>query len=559
MDWARLSRYVPLIAAGLLSGCGGEEGGVTSRLPLPAIPIALSQASMDQTIAEGATSEMVVTAVALSGVKVPAFPNIQYDTSVFSDVTVTEISSGQYRIAAKISSDMDVGPHTGNIVFKLCADKTCRRVYPSSVTPFGYSVTSVQKDWVTYQRDSARSGYVRITVDPAKISKSWDWAFKLPSRASAFDTLTTPVADGRNVYFASSYKLVFGSIFGFQGLTLHALNLGSGAEVWGRTRDHRGLGSPSLANGKVYLTHLGFQGANHYFAYATTNGADTDDVLYNTNWMQPVAAAPFDDRLYFSVATYTDDLGSPAGSVINALNTSSPSVSWASLPDRQLITSGQFPAVDEKYIYQYGGKDFQVFDRASGALLSNIPDPAFVATDYGGTRINYGAGPMIASDKTVIAFSGPAANGHSYNFQPMALGRALVAYNVQAGVSKWTTGKVYSTAPAEKSGVLYVGRADGPAVDAIDVATGAKLWSWQAPEGSAIFGSVVLTKNLALVSTDRRIYAIDLSTRKAVWELPTPGTLIIAPGKILVVTECAYDAAKNSLKAVGRVSGYRLG
>jgi hypothetical protein len=75
---------------------------------------------------------------------------------------------------------------------------------------------------------------------------------------------------------------------------------------------------------------------------------------------------------------------------------------------------------------------------------------------------------------------------------------------------------------------------------------GSLLWSWVPPaSGDVGFKSeVLLTKNLAFVSTNLSTYAIDLATHKPVWSYPVIGNLALSSNGVL------YLEGINTLTAV---------
>jgi outer membrane protein assembly factor BamB len=48
---------------------------------------------------------------------------------------------------------------------------------------------------------------------------------------------------------------------------------------------------------------------------------------------------------------------------------------------------------------------------------------------------------------------------------------------------------------------------------------------------------VVVTKNLAFVSTNRAVYAIDLATHQPVWSYPVAGMLAVSGNGMLYIVE----------------------
>ena len=68
------------------------------------------------------------------------------------------------------------------------------------------------------------------------------------------------------------------------------------------------------------------------------------------------------------------------------------------------------------------------------------------------------------------------------------------------------------------------------------------LWSWvPGTDDTAFHRNVVVTKNLAFVSTNRAVYAIDLVTHQPVWSYPAPGMLAVSGSGMLYIVEGARE------------------
>jgi outer membrane protein assembly factor BamB len=78
-------------------------------------------------------------------------------------------------------------------------------------------------------------------------------------------------------------------------------------------------------------------------------------------------------------------------------------------------------------------------------------------------------------------------------------------------------------------------------------ADGSLLWSWTPPfAGDRNFNSeVLLTDNLAFISTNKATYAIDLASHQTVWSYPLMGRLALSQSGILYVRGKSQLAAIN--------------
>lgn len=93
---------------------------------------------------------------------------------------------------------------------------------------------------------------------------------------------------------------------------------------------------------------------------------------------------------------------------------------------------------------------------------------------------------------------------------------------------------------------LYAVNNDPLRLEARSEADGSLLWSWPAAAsgGVAFKSEVLLTNNMAFVSTNLSTYAVDLATHKAVWSYPASGNLALSSDGVL------YLEGTNTLTAI---------
>jgi outer membrane protein assembly factor BamB len=105
----------------------------------------------------------------------------------------------------------------------------------------------------------------------------------------------------------------------------------------------------------------------------------------------------------------------------------------------------------------------------------------------------------------------------------------------------------FSREPAFANGVLYV--VNGSQLEARRESDGALQWSWSPAETTltpfdGLSSNVVVTDNLAFVSTASAVYAVDLVTHQAVWSYPKAGRLALSPrGVLYIVTPAGTTVA----------------
>jgi outer membrane protein assembly factor BamB len=179
-------------------------------------------------------------------------------------------------------------------------------------------------------------------------------------------------------------------------------------------------------------------------------------------------------------------------------------------------------------VYHDSFDGLQVLDRATGALLASMTDPAPAS---GTIRPLF---PILGGRGNVVVFVGEAVHSPELQWGP----RRLASFDVSTRAWSWTTPTYYQGIPAVAGGVVYATRNAPMALDAIDEATGTVLWSW-APSDPAdtafATDNIVATKNVLFVGTDRHTYAIDLATRQAAWRTTATGALAISAGRTLYI------------------------
>ena len=92
-----------------------------------------------------------------------------------------------------------------------------------------------------------------------------------------------------------------------------------------------------------------------------------------------------------------------------------------------------------------------------------------------------------------------------------AIGNSLINSDVAGGDFAWRKAGDYASTPAYADGVVYAANELPLRLEARTEADGALLWSWTPPTGDEdVESEVLLTDNLAFVSTNLATYAIDL-------------------------------------------------
>jgi outer membrane protein assembly factor BamB len=464
--------------------------------------------------------------------------------------------SGNYTIRLVSLLHLSSGFKTDQITLKLCSEDPCVSVYAGTQRSIAQSFNAGGGDWKTFQRDREHSGYVAASYDVSKFAylisngappagvtqslfSSYDWQ-GLDWVMSGVHQTATPSLQDR----FQSYQLPFFSL-------PPSLNL----------QANQALELAALA-GPVAV-----EGHTMYFA-TLSNFGDRTFWKWNPNTMAaPVSVTIMGERAPFQFPTTYDGTAYLFGSsqrptsggvlLFNSLtaftateDTTAPTVKWrASLDDNRDVRN-ESVAVDENYIYAYANRRLQVFNRADGSVAKEILNSG--DTISSNTNSDYFGGPIIGGRNNVIAFNNLLANPTNNSIDTSATQRTLVDYDIPSGTVAWRTALAYKTVPALAKGVLYAGRnsqsgATSSALDAIDEATGQVLWSWSPPAGEVFAFNTIVTDNLVLVSTDQKIYAIDLTTHLPVWSYTASGMMVFTFSDKLVVSQGTLNGAPVNL------------
>ncbi len=128
------------------------------------------------------------------------------------------------------------GATTTTVTFRLCTTASCSTVYPGSTQTFTVNLDVRLKDWATFQRDAAHTGYVAVNYNTADFTNAWSLASTSPP---------TEIAARRGSIFVN-VRQPDGNLF------TRALDPANGNILW--TYDLGAINyfsGPSYANGRV--------------------------------------------------------------------------------------------------------------------------------------------------------------------------------------------------------------------------------------------------------------------------------------------------------------------
>ncbi len=433
--------------------------------------------------------------------------------------TITRIDDRNFRVEVRVAEGLAIGTHAGFVELKTCLDEACLGEIQRGTlyVPFEVVIEDPANialgEWETFQRDAGHTGYVPATFQPRSFAYKWEWL--RPTSGTYYRFINA---------VATTPGLVFVSDSGSGSPSLRALREDNGSVVWQQTfENYPALNPPAAANGKVYVATTGHE-QTFLWAFHAGSGMAVFQNSFRAQWSSVLAPTIRDGRVYTN--------GGYDGGVY-AFHDTAGDLQWSVISNDDMTT----PAVDQSRVYYYDGNALVTYDTATGLRLSYTIDPYNPVQGY-----HHHGAPMLGLADSVTTFSGGASSGYGLSSVEQLGTRPLINFSVANNAVRWRTARTYMTQPATAKGIVYAGSNTPKSFDAIDEVTGQVLWSWVPPPSDQRFHrNVVVTDNLVFVSTDRAIYALDLSTRQPVWSYPTPGMMAISGGGTLYIVEGARE------------------
>jgi outer membrane protein assembly factor BamB len=436
--------------------------------------------------------------------------NLNFDSAVFSSVTATPGGPTSYTVTATTRPNLDLGVYTSSIVFRLCQDAACTLPYPGASVTYTYTLTVKIGEWATYQRDATHAGFVHVRLDSSKFARMWEWS----NPDQGFMTAAIP-ADG-SVYVTTS-----------TGKT-YSLSEATGIVNWINVPPSpihaNSPGTPSYEKGVVYVPTLFGPSGNVFTGEATIRGLRATTGVEESNSRFVSQGGPFNSPTFKDGDMYY----AQGNGVVNKYALPSGATVWTSARVRSFGISDETPAVDTNYVYWATGFGIAMFDKVTGSVVAEIGNSQ---GHSGGANV---PAPVITESGKVIT-SDVVDNMRMLAIDPTS--RSIV----------WRTDQNYGPQPAAARGVIYNWRWTGTySVHAISDADGSVLWTWSLPPGdSQAVGGMVVCDNLLFVSSERNVYAIDLTTHQTAWTYPAFGRLSISSGLVLYIANPSFTTAGN--------------
>jgi hypothetical protein len=429
---------------------------------------------------------------------------------------LTIAPSGHYvfTLSTATSNALAVGTYTSNLQVRLCEDdvRTCQR--PVGGSPWTLPLTVNVKSptnmsaltpvnglgsWTTYQGNAAHTGFVDATFDPATFTRRW----QMPSASNYQNRFASTAVDGGRVFFVRH-----GSTNQWE---LVAVSEDTGALAWKvdlGNLDH--VNPPAAANGHVYVTSTGHEDS-YLWIYSQATGALLRQTAMSSQWSDYSAPTVFGtdvysiDGYYGGIAKYADQAGKFAWRIGST------------------VEEGWSPATDGQFVYTYSTPDniLKVYNAGDGGNAYSIGAPYPNSTYFSASPV------VLTSTGLAIVASGQ-----------------LMAFDLATHTRAWVLDDNTFGMAAYGNGTVYAFGANGRTLEAHAPANGSLLWT--ADLGDSYFSNVIVTRNLAFVSSSTTTQAVDLNTRKVVWTYPQGGNLAISQrGVLYILTDIGKVAAVN--------------
>jgi hypothetical protein len=472
----------------------------------------LYPAAQTVNVTEGATDTAIAFDAVTPSYDKPLFPDVQFDSTRLALVgPISSSAPNSYHAAFKTVATLPGGVTTGTITFRMCRDSPCAHPWPGTEQVFTYTVNVALKDWVTYQRDAAHSGYVHAGYTGI-FKKRWVWQ---PAGAYRFTRVATK---GSTILVASEDNRGPTSIVALTMLGAPIWVSPIGVPPW--------FGEPAVSGNTVYFPSIPTSSNdNPITALDVATGAPvTPAITFDSQYSPLTAPTPFGDSLYVA-AGYN-------GNEVISYDLAAGTRRWTSYGQGGWIYGGETPAVDDGHVYYYSGGYLDIFDRATGQRTTSIRDPNYDFASHSGSSDHYYLGaPMLGTGGNVILPDDAAGQVPLVKFTP-------------AGDATQLGSGTYQGPPAFAHGVVYAaGTYNGAArLDAVSEADGALLWTWSPPADDltppSYIGNVIATDTLIFMSTQTKLYAISATdpAHPVVWSAATPGAIAISRDNLLLVT-----------------------
>ena len=421
----------------------------------------------------------------------------------------------KFNLTTATANNLPVGTYTSNLQLRMCLDdvRVCQQpaagspwILPLTLTvnaPTNLSPLSAiagLNSWTTFQGNAAHTGFADASFDVAAFTRRW----RMPNVVNAANPFASTAIEGGKVFFvrhgvANHWELV--AVSEDSGEIAWKVDLGTSAQ----------LNPPAVGNGRVYVTTTGSQNAN-LWVYDQASGAQLKKLPMLSQMTQYAAPTVFGTDVY-TLNGYTGG--------ISKYSEVTGTFAWNGTLTTQ---EGYSPATDGRFVYNYSTPDniLVTLNAADGSRAYTVGGPYLNSTVFRGV-------PVVLTDTQ----------------QAIVVAGKLSAFDLATHARVWSLDTSATGIAAYGNGTIYAFGPNGRALEARAPATGNLLWTSDELPGGP-FTQVIVSRNLAFVSSTAATVAIDLATRKIVWTYPQGGNLAISPrGVLTILNDLGTLAAVN--------------
>ncbi|RZJ07124.1 MAG: hypothetical protein EOP39_17225 [Rubrivivax sp.] len=519
----------------------------TCASPLPGSPFLLpykftvtappaASANPAQVSAVVYQDDMLAFNLAISVPNAPAVVTFVDKAGTFQlNADPVRVTSQGLTSSLQMKAGLTPGSYTGQIELHVCKSQPCSQEMEGSPVLVPYSIalkspinlspltrSASLAEWAQHQANAAHTGYVPLTLDARKFNRRWNWVSTYPERlATNASGIVQPIVTANDMLYA----LVSGES-GSGNATLFALAENDGSLRWQKAFMTHGMNPPSTDSGSVYMATSGHSSTFMWGLDAST-GAQKFSTPFDSQWDTYMAPTIANGKVY-------SDGGYYGG--MYSFNAAGGTKEWGvglSQYDRWT------PAVDGSYAYVFMPAGL------TGIKLSDGSKAFVIPAGTQGSDVN--GAPMLIGAGNVVIMKGFKENGPNQ----------LVNFDTAARNVKWSVTGSFTGTPAYAKDVIYA--INGLQVEARSSVDGSLLWAW-APEETSTDPfkasdwqpklNFIVTDNLLFVSTNSKVYALDLATHKTVWALSKAGNLALSPNAVLYITSVPTNGGRGGVYAV---------
>lgn len=508
----------------------------TTTPPPPVVvapaPYTIAPAILETSYVAGYSKTVNLTAKQTTPFVGVAYVSIVTDSDVIDPtILVTPKPDSSVDVEIKTSSTAKAGSYEGNLTANVCADPKCVShlagspfklpykidVFPPEGAVIAYNQPALAAlagvpNWETFQGNAQHTGYVPVTLNPARFNARWKWI--APAHEGMQMDASTIATGGGRIYVSSGRHFHIG----YSSITAYSES--DGSKVWSRSFQelkYPSTNPPAFSNGKVFMS-AGSQESTAMYGFDAATGTQLFKSTMASQWESYLAPTVFNGDVYTNGGQY--------GGLYSFVAATGGLNFFQSLPQYDRWT----PAVDANNVYAYVGGTLHVIAPTTGMVRAKIADPSF---QFGSSES--GNAPVIGTGGIVFC-----SNMGYFNSTTVS------AFDTLNNAVRWTSQGDYFGNPAYADGQLFAANNTPQRLEVFRESDGTLAWFWAAPSGESKFVSdVLVTQNLIFVSTSSTTYAIDRTSHAAVWNYKAGGKLAMSANGILYIKGASTIVAIN--------------